>query len=221
MTPPPYPRIPYLFSPPDGQTGERLVPVSLRDSWFGVDLLVEEKLDGANVTLWLQDGVVQVASRGGQDAMDRAGQLGPLRAWASERYEALSGVMQDGSALYGEWLWLRHGAFYDALPDWLVLLDTWHPDRGFLGTAERDRIALTAGLLVPPVRFQGVLGGPEDLVRLFGTSTFSSSQAEGLILRRSDGERCKVVDPSWQRADDAAFGRRDRNRLAVSARAAG
>lgn len=221
MTPPPYPRIPYLIPPPDGQTGERLVPWPERDSWFGVDLLVEEKLDGANVTLWLADGVVQVASRGGPDAMDRAGQLGPLRAWAAERYEALSSGLRDGFVLYGEWMWLRHGVFYDALPDWFVVLDAWHAERGFLRATERDRIAASARLLVPPVRFEGVLGGPEDLVRLFGTSALSSSRAEGLVLRRSDGARCKVVDPSWQRADDAAFGRRDRNRLAVSAPATG
>jgi len=48
-------------------------------SLLGSPVLVEEKVDGANVVLWMEDGRVEAALRSGPGAMDRAGQLGPLR----------------------------------------------------------------------------------------------------------------------------------------------
>jgi hypothetical protein len=65
---------------------------------------VEEKLDGANVSLWFDEGRLRVATRGGADAMDRAGQLGRLRAWGAERHGSLVELLEGDVAAYGEWL---------------------------------------------------------------------------------------------------------------------
>ena len=89
IEPPKYPRTPYLWR--DDGRAENVVPPGEREAWFRTPVVVEEKLDGANVSLWLDDGQLRVASRGGAEAMDRAGQLGRLRAWGAQRHQAFIG----------------------------------------------------------------------------------------------------------------------------------
>jgi hypothetical protein len=209
---PGYPRIPYLWRA-DASEDDEVVPPDAIRAWLGEPVVVEEKLDGANVSLWLDDGRILVASRGGVGAMDRAGQLGRLRAWVGERGEPLREVLADGWVLYGEWLWLRHGVPYDGLPDWLVVLDLWRADGGFAATERRDEIAVGAGLALPPRLFGGVLGSRETLVGLLGTSGFSTEPMEGAVLRR-DGERAKVLQPGFRRRNDEEWSsNREHNEL--------
>lgn len=178
--PPTYPRTQYLLDNPT--------------PFLGAHLRAEEKLDGANVALWLSTGSVRVMSRGGTDAIDRAGQLGRLRAWASERDEALRELGKDGRVVYGEWLWVRHGLTYDRLPDWLVVLDLWTAGTGFALTPERDARTRAAGLTRPPVvGADVVLTAVEEADDLIGPSRWGPDMAEGVVLRRADGRRCKVV----------------------------
>lgn len=200
--PPPYPRTPYLHDDPE--------------PFLGVPLHVEEKLDGANVAVWMDDGRVTVMSRGGTDAMDRAGQLGRLRAWASDHDEAVRSVCAGGTAVYGEWLWLTHGVVYNQLPDWLVVLDLWTAGAGFAPWPERDERTATAGLVTPPhVADDVVLAVPEDSGPLLGPARWGSGLAEGVVLRRPDGRRCKIVRPGFtQRSDEDWNGARVHNRLA-------
>ncbi len=202
--PPPYPRTPHLW--PDAVRPARLVlSAPAVAHWLHEPVVVEEKLDGANVSLWWDDGV-QVASRGGVGSMDRAGQLGRLRAWAAQRAEPLQVLLADGSVLYGEWLWLRHGVAYDRLPDWLVALDLWHPEHGFADLSGRDERCARAGLCMPPRLFNGVLGSRKTVLALLRTSEFSTTYpAEGLVLRSHDGRRCKFVAPGFRRREDSSW----------------
>lgn len=98
--PPPYPRTPHLW-PPAGSTGRLVVPPEEVPMWLSEPVVVEEKLDGANVSLWLDAATarVEVASRGGVGAQDRAGQLGRLRAWTAERHQTLTRLLDDGWVL--------------------------------------------------------------------------------------------------------------------------
>lgn len=204
---PKYPRIGLLDSA--GASADDLVlEPRLRGAWFGTPVVVEEKLDGANVSIWIDDDQhVACASRGGVGAMDRAGQMGRLRAWAAEHTSALSALLCDGSVLYGEWLYLEHSVRYDALPDWLVALDLWHPGYGFMAVEERDRRCAVAGVVCAPVLYRGVLRGDADLVRLAGTSRFGHMPMEGLILRKErDGhleDRVKWLRPGFARVREA------------------
>lgn len=217
--PPPYPRTPHLW-PNDAHPRRLVVPAGEVAEWLRSPVVVEEKVDGANVNLWWSGGTAAVASRGGVDAMDRAGQLGRLRAWAAERLPELEVLLDGGWVLYGEWLWVRHGVAYDALPDWLVALDLWHADHGFAALDDRDERCTAAGLALPPWMFTGMLGDRRTLEGLVGASRLAiDAAAEGVILRRTDGQRCKVVRPGFTRRDDAAWsGPQEHNHLAGARR---
>jgi len=112
-------------------------------------------------------------------------------------------------------MWLTHSVRYDLLADYLVVLDFWHPDEGFMTMGERDRLSHEHELVVPPRLYAGVLGSEAALVQLMGKSRFGSEPMEGVVLRRQDGRRCKALRPDFVRAGDADIGR-NRNILAPS-----
>ncbi|MEX2620534.1 MAG: RNA ligase family protein [Egibacteraceae bacterium] len=218
VSPPSFPRIPYLLG--DRERDLRVPPSEL-SWWLRVSATVEEKLDGANVALWFDErGTLQVASRAGAGGMDRAGQLGRLRAWGAERRHDLLALLDGGCAVYGEWLWLTHSLFYDALPDYLVVLDIWTSERGWAPLEERDARAAGAALPVPPLLLRGPVGDVSRLEELTRRSAFRrSGVAEGAVLQviGDDGtsRRAKWVRDDFDRIGDADWrGRRPRNRLA-------
>ncbi len=149
--PPSYPRVPHLVRAPGTTRDDIVLPDHERDELLAGPVIVEEKLDGANVMLWLaDDGGLQVASRGGAGAMDRGGQLGPLRAWVGPRSDQLRALLADRHVLYGEWLWRRHTVRYSRLADWFVGLDVCDRSGTWLEVSARDRALSVAGLERPP-----------------------------------------------------------------------
>ncbi|MGI8433464.1 MAG: RNA ligase family protein [Nocardioidaceae bacterium] len=192
--PPPYPRMSYLEAHPA--------------PFLRTPLRVEEKLDGANVALWSGKGRTEVMSRGGPESMDRGRQLGRLRAWAAEHRDAMVALCGDGTVVYAEWLWRRHTVEYDALPDWLVVLDLWRAGQGFVTAETRDERAGQVGLLTPPiVRSDAVLTAVNDALGLLGPARWGRRLAEGIVLRTPTGLRCKVVRPDFvQRSDELWVG---------------
>lgn len=217
MDPPSYPRIPYLSRADDDGP---LVPAAELTWWLRTPSRVEEKLDGANVMVWCDEqDTLQMATRSGAGGMDRAGQLGRLRAWAAGRASNLRALLSGGCASYCEWLWLTHSVAYDALPDLLVVLDLLSPDGSILPIAERNDRAASALLHVPPLLHEGPVGDLARLAELTERSAFrTSGPAEGVVLRAAapDGtiRRAKWVRPDFVRTDDAAWSRaRPRNRL--------
>jgi atypical dual specificity phosphatase len=212
--PPPYPRTPHLWLFP-GRTARYVLPTNEVDLLLQEPATVEEKVDGANVVIWYDEhDLIRVASRGGPDAMDRAHQLGPVRAWTATQH-GLPGLLHDGWVLYGEWMWLTHGVSYDALPDWLICLDLWHSEMGFAPVPERDQRCREAGLVLPPTLFEGVPQTRERLLQLLGRSRLSSTAcAEGLVLRGRDGKRAKLLSAGHHaRTDDSWRGAPQHNRL--------
>lgn len=219
--PPPYPRIPHL---PPGRGASRddgvLTPSQARP-FFEEEVVVEEKLDGANVTLWLDElGVVQPVTRGGRGALDRAGQLGPLRAWVAERSDDLRGLLEGGWVLYGEWLWLSHGISYGRLPDWLIGIDLWHPDFGFEPLIQRHRRLSATGIARPPEVARGILGSAPELDELMHHSAFGDERPEGVMVRRLQASEskprvAKAVASSYSRRSDDEWRHPVRNALAV------
>jgi len=207
---PPFPRIPLVEGAPGASSDDLVLTPAERGGWFGVPVVIEEKLDGANVAIWRAPaGRLLCAGRGGISAMDRAGQFGRLRAWVAEHTAPLEALLGDSEVLYGEWLFLHHSVGYDRLPDWLVVLDLWSERSGFLGVAQRDERVRAAGLAVVPVVRVGPVPSPSVLSQLSAQSRFGSGAMEGLVLRREAGgrlvDRVKWLRPGFRRLDDDAW----------------
>ena len=215
--PPPYPRIPHLVSG-RGTRDDRVLATEEVAAFLARPVVVEEKLDGANVVLWLEDGRVECALRSGLGAADRAGQLGPLRAWVGERSDELRSLLEDGLALYADWLYLTHTVAYERLPSYLMALDLRRPDGSFLTVDERTATCAEAQLCVPAELWRGVAGRVVTVEGLVGPSRYADAPAEGVVVRPLDGAEpriAKLVRSGFDRlTDDAWAGGRPRNRLA-------
>ena len=213
--PPAYPRIAHLI-PGRGTRDDRVLEPTEADALLMRPVLVEEKLDGANVVVWLDDRRVECALRSGVGAQDRGRQLGPLKAWLGERADRLRDLL-DGRALYAEWLLVAHGIRYDALPAYLVGLDLWSPRSGFAAPDARNELLNRASLVAPPELHRGTIGGINPLEGLLGASRAGSEPMEGVVVRPLDGREpriAKFLRAGFSPATDAAWRRgRPRNLL--------
>ncbi len=216
---PKYPRVPHVSGDSNATSDDVVWDAGAGDPLAGVELVVEEKLDGANVSVWFDDGVPSVGMRGGADTADRGGLRGRVRAWAAEHADRLRHVLGDELVLYGEWLLARHSVAYDALPGPLVGIDVLdRRDGSFLDTAARDAILHAAAVPLPPRVFAGQAASLAAVTELVGRSAFGASRAEGLIIRPlhpSPGvpRVTKFVDPAWRRRTDEQWTTPQLNRI--------
>jgi hypothetical protein len=190
------------------------VEPSERPAWLRHPVIVEEKLDGANVSVWWDnEHPPSPPAAGKMRWTERGSSVHCADGSALRTISWLASLLDGGWVLYGEWLWLAHTVYYNRLPDHLVVLDLWHPESGFAALSERDERARASGLVVAPCLFAGALGSVEAVLGLMGTSRFGTMPMEGVVLRRADGAASKVLRPGFVRA-----GRRSHRQGAQPAR---
>lgn len=179
------------------------------------DVVVEEKLDGANVGLSLAaDGSLRAQNRGQYLAEPHAGQFARLPAWLAQHSDGLRRVLKPNLILFGEWCAARHSLDYAALPDWFLLFDVYDRTAGrFWSTPRRNLVAQAAGLATVPQVQQGK-STITALKQLVATkpSQYREGPLEGVVIRRESAEWCearaKLVRPDFAQAIDTHWRKR-------------
>jgi hypothetical protein len=219
-----FPRTPHLvWLGPGRPRRDLLLRPSEAATWLRQPVIVEEKVDGANLGLSLDpDGRLGAQSRGRRLSPRDGGQWKPLWSWLARHEEALRGALKPSLLVFGEWCYATHTVVYEALPDWFVLFDVYDRHReDFWSRRRRDTRAEKAEVATVPQVAKGRFDIPR-LRRLLGPSRFGAPQAEGLYLRWDHGGwlrmRAKVVRSGWVMADDAKWHRTRRNSLRPSGR---
>lgn len=209
-----FPHTPHLLWLGPGQPREDKVlsPSEVADFLTG-ELVIEEKVDGANLGLSLGlDGRVRAQSRGNYLAPGRShAQWNPLWAWLAERRTVLEDALRGGLILYGEWCHARHTVPYHALPDWFLGFDIYETSTRRFWSADR-RNAWLADVDVVPIpevnrgRFQ--LKQLPALLR----SALGSVPMEGIYLRREQAGylvgRAKIVSNAFKQQIEEHWTRR-------------
>jgi len=181
------PRIPHL---PGSVVGDDDLVLSAEEArpFLAAPVVVSEKLDGVSLTVRLSaDG----EARAGLKA-DWLPALGGrvLRAadlWVRLHEAQLRPLVEDGSHLYGEWLWHRLEIAYARLPSAALLYGMRDP-RGRLVPRLRSLERLRAqGLPVVEPLFTGVLGR-RPLASLCRRSAWGAQLGEGIIVERADAQ---------------------------------
>ena len=179
------------------------------------DVVVEEKLDGANVGLSVApDGRLRAQNRGQYLAEPHAGQFARLPAWLAQHGEGLRSVLTPNLILFGEWCAARHSLDYAALPDWFLLFDVYDrtADR-FWSTPRRNELASSTGLVTVPPVLHGKATVP-TLKKLVGdtASRYRAGALEGVVIRRESVDWCearaKLVRPDFTQAIDTHWRKR-------------
>ena len=183
------------------------------------DVVVEEKLDGANLGFSLApDGSLRAQNRGQYLHEPFGGQFARLPDWL-----ALHGVnVQDALArnansdllLFGEWCAARHSLNYDALPDWFLLFDVYDRNaQRFWSSQRRNTLAKEVGLATVPMVLQGHCTLPMLKDVLFNQrSQFRQGALEGVVIRHESAAWCesraKLVRADFTQTIDEHWSRR-------------
>lgn len=173
------------------------------------EVIVEEKVDGANLGLSLGAGdELRAQNRGQYLIPPYSGQFARLPGWIAQHGEALARVIRPGLILFGEWCAARHSLDYDHLPDWFLLFDVYDRDVGhFWSAARRNAMAAELGFDHVPRLAQGNFTLPR-LKDLLGSvpSRYRQGPPEGLVIRRDDADHClaraKLVRSDFTQAID-------------------
>lgn len=179
------------------------------------DVVVEEKLDGANVGFSLApDGSLRAQNRGQYLGEPHAGQFARLPAWLVQHGEALRAVLKPNLILFGEWCAARHSLEYSALPDWFLLFDVYDRSVGrFWSTPRRNALSAKAGLNTVPEVLAGktAVAALKQLV-VSAQSRYRQGALEGVVIRRENVDWCearaKLVRPDFIQAIETHWRKR-------------
>jgi ATP-dependent RNA circularization protein (DNA/RNA ligase family) len=168
------------------------------------NVLVEEKLDGANLGISLDpDGALRAQNRGQYLAEPYTGQFSRLSSWLAQHRWALSEALDKDWILFGEWCAAKHSLDYESLPDWFVIFDVYdRAQQRFWSSARRNTLAAELNLICVPSVFQGKasLQQLEALLKS-SQSRYRKGPPEGLVVRHESEQWCesraKLVSPEF------------------------
>lgn len=138
------------------------------DDLLDKNLIIEEKLDGANSGISFIDGDLKLQSRGHiLLGGPREKQFSILKSWAQTWETELYSILEERFVMFGEWMYAKHSVFYDQLPHYFMEFDIFDKEtREFLSTDRRHEILKNSPVKSVPVIFRGKINDIElpDLV---------------------------------------------------------
>lgn len=168
-----YPRTPHLpWSP--GATSDDVRIADLA-GLAGREVVVTEKLDGENTTLYA-DGLHA-------RSLDSAHH--PSRGWVKALQGRIGARIPDGWRICGENMFARHSIPYDGLESFFYGFSVWDGDH-CLGWDRTETFLRGLGIPVPPVLWRGVLDARAEKA-LQRARRPDTGRQEGYVVRPADG----------------------------------
>ncbi|MBF9129566.1 AAA family ATPase [Plantactinospora sp. S1510] len=165
----PYPRTPHLPWSPGVASDD--VRVSDLSELLGREVVVTEKLDGENTTLY----------RDGLHARSLDSAHHPSRAWIKALHGRIAAGVPSGWRICGENVYARHSIGYQNLERWFYAFSVWAGDR-CLDWDRTVRFTRRLGLPVPPVLWRGTFDE-----RTLRTLPLDPARQEGYVVRTVAG----------------------------------
>ena len=200
-----YPRTPHLEGSRLQEGDEDLSQVQF-DYVLGKNIVIEEKIDGANTAISFDgEGNLLLQSRGHYLIGGyRERHYNLFKQWANANQDTLFDALSNRYVMYGEWMYAKHAVFYDALPDYFMEFDIYDRERGvFLDTPSRRAITEKMGIISSvPVLASGVFKSKESVLSHLGNSNYITENhievLKNVVSRQGyDVERAvKETDPS-------------------------
>ncbi|MFD3457476.1 RNA ligase family protein [Streptomyces sp. NPDC058691] len=164
-----YPRTPHLPWSPGAASDD--VRARDLDGLRGREVVVTEKLDGENTTLYTD----------GLHARSPDSAHHPSRAWVKALQGRIGSAIPAGRRVCGENLFARHSLSYDALDSWFYGFSVWDGDH-CLDWDVTTGFLRRVGVPVPPVLWRGTFD--ERALRALRVDT---TRQEGWVVRTTEG----------------------------------
>lgn len=193
-----FPHTPHLAWLGDGEPrDDKVMAKADVEAFLATDVVVEEKVDGANLGFSLSPaGELRAQNRGQYLHPPYAGQFARLAAWLSTHAETIRDVLManpsGGLMLFGEWCTAKHSLVYDRLPDWFLLFDVYETaGKMFWSSSRRDSLAQRLGMATVPRLAAGRYTLSQLKAMLNGQpSRLRSGALEGVVMRRESPTEC-------------------------------
>ena len=195
-----FPSTPHLFwLGRDAPRDDKILSPADADAFLAGQVILEEKVDGANVGLsFSANGELRIQNRGQYLAAREAGQFKGIRTWAERSAAELFDVLCDSLILFGEWCYAQHSVHYASLPDWFLGFDVFDPEAdAFWSLEKRNRLLDQVRLPKVAEVARGNMTRIDILEMLDKPSAYGAACIEGLYLRRESAgfldQRAKIV----------------------------
>jgi len=168
-----YPRTPHIPGSPGMTDDDKLVsPETLAFLQSGVELVVTEKMDGGNITMYRDDFHGRSLDSGTHpwDTRTRA-------VWASIRH-----LIPEGWRISGESLQARRSVAYDNLPGVYMMFGVWDENNNLLSWDDTVHVSEMLGLPHVPVLYQGT--SYNEAVNIWGQLR-EEETSEGFVVRNA------------------------------------
>ena len=193
---------------------DKVMTASERNEFLCHELVVEEKIDGANLGISFDsNGNIRAQNRGVYLDLPGLGQWKKLREWLTPRTDAFFEHLFDRYILFGEWCYAKHAVFYDRLPDWFLGFDIYDRETvRFLSCGRRNELFRTIRIYpVPTIRCgYFTLSGLSELLL---QSMLGDHPAEGIYLRDDRGgwlvRRAKLICPGFVQSVEQHWSRKN------------
>lgn len=154
-----YPRTAHLEGSrlQEGDDGSDQIPLA---ALAGKNVVIEEKLDGANCGISFSEGGELLLQSRGHYLVGgwSERQFNWLKPWARAHADSLLSRLEDRWVLYGEAMHAKHSVWYDRLPHMLLEFDLLDRHSGkFLSTKRRHEMLQGLPIVSVPVLYAGVM----------------------------------------------------------------
>jgi len=200
-----YPRTPHLEGSRLQPGDEDLSQIPF-DDILGRNIVIEEKIDGANSAISFdENGNLLLQSRGHYLTGGwRERHYNLFKQWAGIHKDALYDALGSRFILYGEWMYAKHTIYYDALPHYFMEFDILDRETGrFFDTKGRREITRRLPVASVPVLDEGRFQNAGQVLAHFGNSRFitdahlenlraaarKESQDEETVCRQTDSSK--------------------------------
>ena len=179
-----YPRTPHLKGSRLQSGDEDLSQVEFSEI-LGKNIVIEEKIDGANVGIsFNENGELLLQSRGHYlRGGAREIHYDLFKKWANSAINTLFDVLGTRYIMYGEWMFAKHKIYYDNLPSYFLEFDIYDKENCvFLDTKTRKQMLLGSGIQSVPVLASGVFNSEKQILAYLGKSLYITENAQENLL---------------------------------------
>ena len=170
---------------------------------LGAEVILEEKLDGANVGIIRHKNGFKLQKRGSLVGQSEHDQFGYFHNWANyQNYYKIMSIPKR-HIVYAELVYIIHHIYYNNLPDYVIVTDVWNGSN-YLNRHDKEDFCYNHGLHVCPLINRGHFT-IDELYYWMPTESVFGDRAEGMVVKRyrkKEHMRGKIVWPGFMKEID-------------------
>lgn len=158
----------------------------------GQFLVIEEKVDGAGVSVEFDDSLNLIVNHRGSPAVGP--EFKKLHQWVAQRHDDLFNILETRYVMFGEWMLKKHTIFYNNLPDYFLESDVYDKKTNqWLSTTKRQNLFKNQKIYSVPVLGDGKYEKLDAVLAYMDYSCFIEPltifNMEGLYIKQEDHDQ--------------------------------